>query len=162
MPKGSKDWQHAAPNKTYEQLLREGNAYCGYAPVSPVAAQYSYIQLYNPATSGVGVLVHRFTGHTTANGVVYFQSRGNPAANLVGTVKNRLIDGPGSVIEMRYGHTASFNSYRFEALAVSDNEPHTTKPLFIWVPPGKDILAKLSTLNAALVGIWSWFEFIDY
>ena len=162
MATGTPDWKQSAPQKTYVQLLREGNAFSGIITIGGSAGFYSHVQLWNPGNSGVGVLLHMLTANSAANGMIYLYEKGSFTTNLSTDVTNRYIGGRASTVELRYGWSPGVFAGKLGNFYVEADIPRISPELYIWIPPNKDVIAIIDQVNTELRAHLTWFEFTDY
>ncbi|NVM22316.1 MAG: hypothetical protein HWN68_11120 [Desulfobacterales bacterium] len=162
MPRGAPDWFYGAPQKTLEQLLREGNAFSDTAVTPEVAGKISLVQLWNHIGSGVGVLLYRVSFEVGNNALVYIESSQEIALNDFGTAVCRHTGLLNSQLHMR-GQAegivgAGVLSYE---RALADTMYHHY-PLFIWLAPGWGVHVAPILTNTLVRALFWWFEFTEY
>lgn len=137
-------------------------AFFGYQSCGAVAAQYSHIELWNPAGSGKNLFVETcaLTAQVTAQTISI--GRHNAAYATAGNTPVNKYFGHGalSVAQMRSLNNAASIATEYGpayGCPASQTIPLVfSEPLLI--PPGQGLIAVANTVNLAIVGAWEWYE----
>lgn len=85
-----------------------GAAFMGGVQGGSVAAQYTHVQVWNPAASGKNVIVESVTYSSGGNGGIYIRTNAAALANLTGNGPAKLANGAASAAELRYASLGAF------------------------------------------------------
>jgi len=162
MPRGSPDWKETAPQKSLEQLLREGNGMGSWGGGGAVAGKYRYAQLWNPATSNVDALVVLASLHAGVASTAYMSWSTTALSMLNFRGFNRKLGGVGSVLETRTEDIAVIGPPYLAELELTGGVYDSYSPLYIWIPQGYGLVFFPDTVNISLRVNYIWFEFTEY
>lgn len=85
-----------------------GNEFIGGTRLAPVAANFPHVQLFNPAASGIILIVKRIiASHTVTATIINLLFYNTPFAAVSGTVRNKLSGGVAPTAEMRTENLAA-------------------------------------------------------
>jgi len=154
------------PNSTIGNYSRSNNeqSFSGYFTYAGAAANYSYIQLFNPAASGVTLVVQaaRALNYTTAIGTLKLNSYNTELVTGSGTTQNKKVDGavPKGLIKyeravgtlgtnwLSAGYLPAINTlYNF----IDKNDP-------IILTAGKGIVIRPGVVNEGIHAQFDWYE----
>ena len=163
MATGSKDWYQAAPVKSLLQLLREGNAYSRYTSISASVGNYTFVQLINPASSGMNIYLNNITARPDTACILYLLQTTETPVGVNYGANNRKIGGDTSVagIGPRYDNAIS-GADKLDFYDAGANETVVFPYVDIWIPEGYKIEVATDSLNTWLQISFSWYEFVDY
>ncbi|HDR8925162.1 TPA: hypothetical protein QDB26_004169 [Burkholderia vietnamiensis] len=135
-------------------------AFCGNGVQAAVAAQFSRVQLWNPAGSGVRAVVESLSIHVPAGltAAAYFATA--QLATLEEAGQSKLANGAAAKCSIYMDTTAvapTFPLLTQVAAQANSTTPFQPKEPFI-VPPGYGLELWSSTLNAMLGVNFEWYE----
>ena len=162
MPRGSPDWKEFAPQKSIEQLCREGNAFGGLGFSGAIAGQASQLQLWNPANSGVEAYVFGLDIYCTRDANCYLKDSASQLMTFCQFGKNRRLGAPVSLLSIRRIQTAIQAPPYMDEIMLTANIRLPYKPSYIWIPEGKGLWIGINLLDTALRMSFLWFEFSEY
>ena len=136
------------------------NAFIGVNLYSAVAAQYSKVQLWNPANTGKSLILGAFSFSSTVAGSVY--ARYNTAALAISgslSPASKLVGGaaPSALFRVESAATvtdptlAGFNFLANSAVFYTPKEPFVIRP-------GYGLVINHQTVNADISANFEWFE----
>lgn len=136
-------------------------AYMDGTVVAALAANYSMCQLWNPAGSGVNVAIDRIWYAANVNLGLNFRTTTTALSTLVNQVKNKRINGPAGLTQIRTEQAAAFVGSQWGGHFYSPNANATTfwdfnYPLII--EPGNGLIAAPAAVNTSLQVM---FEFLE-
>lgn len=137
------------------------NAYAAYVLQNAAAAVYAQIQLWNPATSGVRLVVESISNMlSTANGNAFVVSSVAQLATIYEQGQPKLLGGTASVASVCAGTTAAAPGVpELMSFAITGNQPQSFTPNEpIVVPPGYGLLLWGNVVNNSLSAIFEWYE----
>lgn len=162
MSRGSPRWKAGAPQKSFEQLLREQKLFGGYAMQDAVAAKFSVVQLKNPSSSGLGVLLAYADVYTSNNSLVVVNQWDTSLTSYIGTGYNRYLGATASTVIMRQDTMAAALAATLGQLYVPAGEVKRLEDAYIWLPEGTGIIFSTRTANTDLWVVFAWGEFEEY
>lgn len=139
-----------------------GNAFAGYGSVAGVAAQYSRVQLWNPASNPNRVVVENIT--LLANGgslaaVIQFNNAALAAQSQFGVSKKS--GGAVSAASINTDTTATVITPVGPLIGMAESTPSTqgfklAEPIVL--TPGYGLLMYASTINTTMGASFEWYE----
>lgn len=144
------------------QLIRSGLAFAKGGLVLNVAAQFSYVQLFNPANSGLRVLL--YAAFAATSGAVAASNFGYDNTDAAGVLvgKNLLSGGPNSVCHLtEFTSAAAFPTVplaRKYTGAGSGNELGITQGFICELPPNTGFDIQIGTVNEDMAYTLQWAE----
>lgn len=162
MPRGFPDWKEFAPQKSLEQLLREGNGFAVYNMVTPVIGKFSMMQLWNPVDSGVACYVYSVEFQLDTAGRGYLTTHNVEFLTASNPGKNRFVGDPDSQavyhIEAKDALVGDYQNHQYQV------QYHTGDwtPTYIWIPEGHGMIVTPAAKNVQLACVMIWFEFTDW
>jgi hypothetical protein len=168
--------------KTYAReewldLLRAGRCFSGYNSRAASAANLSMVQLWNPAASGVRVLVFGAAAYISvamaAGNMVHLYVDNTQRTNNTGQRRqNLLVGGPAAVAEVRQDLTPAlppafaadamiseqFGPAAFTLLDFQPVRSGMPQGFFAELAPGQGITLIQDIVNISLFGYYQWAE----
>lgn len=162
MARGSPDWKELAPQKTSEQLLREGNGFGGWTWIAAGVAQYSVCQLWNPAASGVEAYVFGLSVYAGAAQTGYMSYNNAALTTKRQDGNNRKLGLTASDLECRGQQMAIPSAPYTEEFEFTGGTYDQISDTYIWIPAGYGLIVFPAAVNTACRVNFKWFEFTEY
>lgn len=133
------------------QELRAGRAFAGQAAPGAVAGQYSYVQLLNPAGSGVQSIVAQIEVTLTVADLVVLSFYDTALATDAGALANLLSGGAAGGSHVRTESTAVGFGTVYYSRWVPANDSTVIYPSWgVELSPGRGLAVTRNTVNAAI------------
>jgi hypothetical protein len=129
--------------------------------IGAVAGQYSVAQLYNPADSGVNVVLSKLSAAVSATALLSVVGSSAAIGTSNGTGVSKKIGGAGTVVEGRKLNTASallLPSLLIDKISVVNHSKEIGFLEPIVIPPGNAVEMWLDTVNVSLIAAFQWYE----
>ncbi|NUO87669.1 MAG: hypothetical protein HOQ37_16370 [Cupriavidus sp.] len=140
-----------------------GIAFSGYAASAAVAAQYSRLQLWNPAGSGKRLVVEsvtQMTGSTGANGITMgFNAVALTTAIAFGLCKRSGV-ADSTAGQLRSDSTAAAaGAFNMMGSSLPASNTYQQKPVEpVLLEPGYGLVMQGASVNIAVSGMFEWYE----
>ena len=142
-------------------LLRtqDNSAFIGYSAAGALAANYTQVQLWNPAGSGKRLVVEKISSFCSVAASMSVGYHTAAYANVIGNAASKSVAGAASVAEMRYmqgaaTYTGAWFSKQTPANTTTPEE--LREPIII--PPGYGLVVRNTTVNQDLGAYFEFFE----
>jgi hypothetical protein len=148
-----------AQNLDWAYYLRQGKAFSAIGAQTAVGGQNSHVQLWNPAASGVVLLVYNLTIATPAAGFVFGGTYNAALTTQNNQGRNLLLGGANGVCYTRTQSNAGGLPFNAKMYAVPANT--NTLPPLPWicvVPQGQGLTFYHNTVNVELDLEFTWVE----
>lgn len=140
--------------------VQAGTAFSQNASQNAVAAQFSHIQLFNPAASGKTVLLRAVLASTGAAAAVGFSMDNVQRTTDAGAGVNLLDGAAASVAHLRQETNAALQGTQFGSVLTAAGVPLII-PIewFAQLAPGQGLSTFATVVNVQLVTWFMWIEF---
>jgi len=140
-----------------------GNAFGGFAYQANVAAQYTRIQLWNPAASAKNINLENLIGLATVTGAAVGHIRiiNTALGTLSGTGNSKKSGGAASVMELRTDTTATVspNNAALASLSIPVSQMQPYKPVEpLVIGPGYGVVFWGTAGNIDFGATFEWYE----
>jgi len=141
------------------QALQAGQGFTNFANVAAVAAQFTFIQIFNPGGSGRTVLVRSFIMQMGAATFFYTAFDNTARTTDAGAGINLLSGGAAGVAHVRSETNAADSTTHFGLVAVPINQAFSP-PIewFAQLAPGQGMSCVSALVNQTLYGQFYWLE----
>jgi len=139
--------------------VQAGNAFGLYASQNAVAAQFSYVQLYNPAASGKTLLLRAVVGSTGAAAAIGFSMDNTQRTTDAGAGINLLSGAAAGVGHVRQETNAALQGAQFGSVLTAVGAA-VIMPIewFAQLAPGQGLTTYCTIVNIQLVTWFLWTE----
>lgn len=139
--------------------MRAGRTFSRGGNVSPGAAAFAEIQLFNPAGSGVTVLVYRLLAGAGANDATQIRTFNTALTTLVGTGINLLAGGAAAVAEIRTNNPAALDGTQVSQTYAPANVTFERVDVWSWeLGAAEGIIIAAGAVNISLAAEFYWNE----
>lgn len=136
------------------------SSFGGYTVSGAIAAQYSRMQLWNPAGSGVRLCVEQITGYVQATSAIFLQDSTAALASSNELGQPKLLGGTQSQASVRYDSTAAVPGnpmiFGMPLQGAMQQTLRLSEPIII--PPGHGLLMVDNTVNTQIAATFEWYE----
>lgn len=142
------------------QDVLSGMAFVGACGNAAVAGQYSHSELFNPAGSGVNVVVSKVIPFVAAASPVQLRTHNAALTTLTGYGVNKLVGGAASVAQLRDATSAALiGAYAANAgIPTASDSKEIPLPEPFVLPPGFGLMAVSNLVNISLYPTFHWKE----
>lgn len=139
--------------------LRAARAFLGSASIGPTAANYSHVQLYNPAGSGVQVIVRTAFASVAVAAFVNLGRYDVALTTDQGTGKNSLLGAAAAQAHIRSQDNAARLPTLVAQMYLQAGLPiNFASEWLVEISPGQGIVLYPDTVNTEIVAAFSWYE----
>lgn len=140
--------------------LRNGRCFGGYGTAGPTVGEYTHVQLYNPANSGVNLLVRacRFQPMGSSSNARLAQYD-TPLTTVNTTVKNLLGSGAAPHAEIRGATNVAELGNAFFVMAAPTTSPSEFLDTWTYeIAPGSGLVVRATAVNIGISVNFIWSE----
>ena len=139
--------------------IRSGRAFTRGGFSGPTAATLSHLQLFNPAASGVTIIIRAVIVAVSATGLVAIVTHNTALTTLVGAGVNLLAGGAAGLGELRsLDNAVQLGTIADRLSLIADTPSDVVPEWFFELGAGEGILVNSENANVRTIATYHWIE----